>query len=294
VPYSANEVLIPGVLSKHSLTSEPYPPDVQGCLTLKDKLLLLFGYFFKKSKSKKQTRCSELEILGINMKNWTRQDLFEHLSTHTNEVVYFLNAANLNQSVVDKAYRKILVENNVNLIDGVGVSIASRFTNQKVNENLNGTDLFPHLLSQAQKDSKNVYFLGSTKEVLRKMVYKLSIQYPRLNIVGYHHGHIDEKKSKHILLKLKNKEIGYLFVAMGTPMQEKWISKYKKHLNVNCIFAVGGLFDFYSGEKKRAPKLIRSLRLEWAFRLYLEPRRLFRRYIIGNVTFLVRVIFSQH
>lgn len=297
------DLLVPGIISEHKLdllagktiidvneSNNKYQENV----CVKYKILLLKKYLFLRFFQKKPCQYkNEVRILGVNMKNWSREVALSKISSNSRKVVHFINAENLNKSVNDIEYKMILNKNDFNLIDGVGVSLACRMTKQNIRQNLNGTDLFPYILRQAEREKISVYFIGSTHENVEKMSAKLAIKYPRLNIIGFQTGYLSELDSLSLVEVLKSKRVGYVFVGMGTPIQEKWISKYMSCLDAKCIFAVGGLFDFYSGDKKRAPLFVRRLRAEWVYRLYLEPKRLFRRYILGNPLFLIRVILSK-
>jgi N-acetylglucosaminyldiphosphoundecaprenol N-acetyl-beta-D-mannosaminyltransferase len=231
-----------------------------------------------------------IEILGIKMNNWSKKKFLSVLRSNGAKTIYFLNAENINQSVKDADYKSILKNNNINLIDGSGITIACKLTGQKVQENLNGTDLFPAILEQCERKQKRVYFLGSEKGVVERMILKLREEFPGLEIVGHHHGFVTEDTNDEVIKEINSLKVDYLFVGMGTPVQEKWIESNKSQLEQITIFGVGGLFDFFSGDKKRSPVVMRELGIEWLYRLYLEPRRLFKRYVVGNVLFLVRVL----
>jgi len=102
-----------------------------------------------------------------------------------------------------------------------------------------------------------------------------------------------ETEADEIIEKINQCNPNVVLVAFGAPIQEKWIHKNKDKINSNLIIGVGGLFDFYSGDKKRAPKWMRKVGFEWAYRLFLEPGRLWRRYLIGNPLFMLRVIGAR-
>lgn len=128
--------------------------------------------------------------------------------------------------------------------------------------------------------------MGSTEKVKEKLQQKI----PSLNIVGEYHGYFDKENNKEIVNKINNCRPNILLVGMGTPKQEEWIYQNHYHLNVSLCWAVGGLFDFISGKIKRAPLWMLHCHLEWLYRLCQEPKRLWKRYIVGNLKFIYRVL----
>jgi N-acetylglucosaminyldiphosphoundecaprenol N-acetyl-beta-D-mannosaminyltransferase len=118
----------------------------------------------------------------------------------------------------------------------------------------------------------------------------MSQRFPDLQVAWVHHGYATEAEMPAVLASLADSGASLLFVAMGVPAQELWIQRYRPALNVPVTLAVGALFDFYSGDVPRAPRWLRGLGLEWVFRLALEPRRLYQRYVVGNPLFVLRAL----
>ena len=117
--------------------------------------------------------------------------------------------------------------------------------------------------------------------------------FPGLQVVWTGHGYMSSEDEETAITELNASGAKMLFVAMGVPAQELWIHRNADSLNASVLLGVGALFDFYSGEIQRAPLFMRRLRLEWVFRLFAEPRRMFRRYVIGNPEFLIRVLYRH-
>ena len=140
-------------------------------------------------------------------------------------------------------------------------------------EELEGTDI-------------GIYLLGARPGVCEDMVAKLATEFPNLTVSGYHHGYITPEEEATVLDGINRSGAGILLVAMGVPGQELWIDRNYDKLEIPVPMGVGGLFDFMSGRMPRAPLWMREIGMEWAYRLYQEPRRMWRRYIIGNVVFL--------
>jgi N-acetylglucosaminyldiphosphoundecaprenol N-acetyl-beta-D-mannosaminyltransferase len=123
----------------------------------------------------------------------------------------------------------------------------------------------------------------------------LEKQYQGLKIVGENNGYFEKNtiEEKNIINSINESHADILLVGLGAPFQEKWIHSHRKELSSKILMGVGGLFDFYSGNIPRAPLWIRKMGLEWTYRLYQEPRRMFKRYVIGNPLFIYRVYKSQ-
>ncbi len=209
--------------------------------------------------------------------------------------IYFVNPDCFNKTFSSHAadYRHILENIKTSdwiFADGIGINIAIDMLGYPKNENINGTDLLPRLSELAEQNGFSFFLLGAAPRVADKMKDKLEEKYPLLNIKGTHPGYFDwDKDSPELVKKINDLKVDILFVALGVPNQERWIEKWFPELNCTLALGVGGLFDFYSGRIKRAPRWLRDIGLEWVFRLLMEPRRMFSRYIIGNPLFLRRV-----
>lgn len=203
--------------------------------------------------------------------------------------IAFVNADCFNISFVNKKYKSALQACDYIFADGIGVKIAGKMIGCEVRDNVNGTDLLPLLCLSSSVNRLPVFFLGSRPDVVDKMVDNLKNKYPDLPIAGYHHGYFNESDEDLIINKIKSSDAKILLVAFGAPKQELWIENFSDKLDVPVAMGVGGLFDFYSGRIPRAPKWMRSLGLEWVYRLMQEPGRMWRRYLIGNPLFIWRV-----
>lgn len=199
--------------------------------------------------------------------------------------VFYINADCYNKIVKDQKYARCFDDKTLVFPDGIGVRLACTINQSHLIENLNGTDMFNYLLDLANERKYSLFFLGAENSVINKLVKKIKLKYPGIIIKGYHSGFFSKNEESHILEEINIASPDMLFVAFGAPSQELWISKHYSSLNFNIAFGVGGLFDFYSGNKKRAPLWLRRFGLEWTYRLYIEPKRMWRRYLIGNIIF---------
>jgi alpha-1,3-mannosyltransferase len=209
----------------------------------------------------------------------------------TSTMVTFANAHTVNVTAqypeMEKALDHALVLN-----DGIGVDLASRFLyGEQFPENLNGTDFVPHLLAQPGLDL-SVFVLGSTPDVARRAADHISLTYPSVTLAGHHHGFFGGDDDADICKAIRDSGANLVLVGMGQPRQEIWTARHLDKLPA-VVICVGALLDFMAGRVKRAPLGWRRWKLEWLYRLMLEPRRLTGRYLVGNVVFMARIVYQR-
>jgi N-acetylglucosaminyldiphosphoundecaprenol N-acetyl-beta-D-mannosaminyltransferase len=217
-------------------------------------------------------------------------ELMRRLDERNRARVYFINAHCLNVASKDPSYRQALAEAELVLADGSGVLLGSRLLGIPVVHNLNGTDLVPRLLEKAAMRQRTVYLLGGMPGVAARVAATLQQRFDGLRIAGFDHGYVPRERHSDVVARIRAARPDILLVAMGVPLQEEWLREHWDELPVTLGIAVGALFDFLSGRLPRAPRWMRALGIEWSYRLLLEPRRLWRRYLVGNVTFMLRVL----
>jgi exopolysaccharide biosynthesis WecB/TagA/CpsF family protein len=199
--------------------------------------------------------------------------------------LYFVNAHTLNLAWGDADYRAIVARGDLVLNDGLGLDIYGRLAGSRFGDNWNGTDLTPRLLAAADpKRPLRVFLYGSVPGRAEAAAKNIVRDHPGVEIVGT----IDGFQRDGVIARINAASPDVLLVGMGNPVQERWIDAHRHELEVGVAAGIGALIDFLSGAIPRAPEWIRELQLEWAFRLGLEPRRLFRRYVIGNPLFIAR------
>ena len=204
-------------------------------------------------------------------------------------VVCFVNAHNMLTALRDDEYYQIMSHNLV-LPDGIGLNIASQVTHgSPFPANLNGTDFVPAFL-QASTRPLTVGLLGATRVNAEAASVKLAALAVQHNFVVIHDGYFSAAQEPEIIGRIAALRPDMLLVAMGVPRQELWIARHIDERHCTMPVAVGALLDFLSGSVPRAPLWMRRMRLEWLFRLAVEPGRLWRRYVVGNPVFLWRVV----
>ena len=178
--------------------------------------------------------------------------------------------------------------------DGSGLRLAAKKLGINIKDNVNGTDMLPHLCEAAQAQGISIYLLGAKPGVANATAKNLLKLYPKLRIVGAENGYFERIDDTNVVKRINQSNADILLLAMGSPIQEKWLEDNAPHLTCRSALAVGGLFDFYSGHISRAPIWMRELGLEWVWRLIQEPKEKFNRYVIGNPLFLIRTfVFNR-
>ena len=203
--------------------------------------------------------------------------------------VSFLNAHNANIAYTDPVFAEAL-DDFLILPDGVGVDLAAKLLyGAPFPDNLNGTDFIPAFL-QASARPLTVGLLGATRANAEAASIKLAALAVQHKFVVIHDGYFSPAEEQAIVDRIEALRPDVLLVAMGVPRQELWIARHIDARHCTLPIAVGALLDFLSGSVPRAPLWMRRLRLEWLFRLCIEPGRLWRRYVVGNPLFLWRVV----
>lgn len=234
------------------------------------------------------------KILGVNVgtlgraKSVTRID--HALASGRRLNACFANAHSLNIAAANEKFRDAL-DSFLVLNDGLGLDIASMMKfGKRFQDNLNGTDFVPFFLSKSRHRLR-IYLIGTTDPVVAKAARILRAQFPRHSIVGWRNGFFSSLDDiEHTCADIRAAGADCILVGMGNPLQELWIHEHGGKTNAKLLIGVGALFDFLAGRVSRAPIWVRNARCEWIYRLLQEPRRLFRRYLIGNFVFLGRVI----
>ncbi|MCJ8310409.1 MAG: WecB/TagA/CpsF family glycosyltransferase [Hyphomicrobiales bacterium] len=203
----------------------------------------------------------------------------------------FLNAHGANIAYGDANYRRILKDFTV-LSDGVGLDLGARLLyGTAFPENLNGTDFVPKLFSRMTSGKRRrIALLGAKPGVAEAAALKFGENNPQHDFSVVSDGYFDSDQEAEILERLKAERPDILLVAFGNPKQEEWIAKNCTTEHASICVGVGALLDFTSGSVPRAPQMMIRWRLEWLFRLGLEPKRMWRRYVVGNPLFIMRIL----
>jgi N-acetylglucosaminyldiphosphoundecaprenol N-acetyl-beta-D-mannosaminyltransferase len=229
---------------------------------------------FGKAVSSDKTQ-PKVRLLGVEIDNITMNEAVSRIcSGESSGQISFVNPHCLNIAYRDHEYRQTLNNSALVLADGIGLQIASRWLRQPIQQNVNGTDLFPLLCHELAARRLKLFLLGGRPGVPEKVRAWIRERQPDLHVCGYHHGYFTTEEESELLERIAASGSDILLVAMGVPRQEAWIrANWLRCGTVRTAVGVGGLFDFYS--------------------VYQEPGRMWKRYLIGNAVFLMRVAFLR-
>ena len=208
-----------------------------------------------------------------------------------------LNVAKFVNMRSDGILRADVIGSDVIGIDGMGIVLALRLLGVPVKERVAGIDLFWEILSVCAGDGFRPFLLGATPEVLQRAASVIGEHFPSIQIAGLRDGYFGPDQEAEVVEQIVNSRADCLFIAMPTPRKERFLSAYRDQLGVPFIMGVGGSLDVVSGYVRRAPKIIQSMGLEWLYRVYQEPRRMWWRYLKTNTLFagiLIRGMLDQY
>jgi N-acetylglucosaminyldiphosphoundecaprenol N-acetyl-beta-D-mannosaminyltransferase len=205
----------------------------------------------------------------------------------------FVNPDCVNIARRNPAYRHAVNRAELVAPDGIGMRIAGKILGTGFRQNVNGTDLFPRLCERLDRDGGRLYLLGGRPGVAEGVADWIGRHHPGVAIAGLQHGYFDIGDQDAVIERIRASHADVLLVAMGAPRQDLWIREHAPRTGVKVAMGVGGLFDFYADRIPRAPQWLREIGLEWTFRLYQEPRRMWRRYLVGNFSFLTAVFLQR-
>ena len=169
---------------------------------------------------------------------------------------------------------------------------AGRFLGCAVPERVTGIDLLSNLLRLAPRNGLRVFLLGAKSTVLEPLIERCREEHPELEIAGWRDGYFAPHEHEAVVRQIAESGADILFVAMPSPFKDVWCERHRDRFGVKLIIGVGGAFDVLAGMVPRAPRWMQASGLEWTWRLMLEPRRLWRRYLVGNSRFL-RLVFRD-
>lgn len=203
---------------------------------------------------------------------------------------HFVHPHAVNVACRDAALRDCLARADGVFADGIGMRLAAKLLRTPLKNNLNGTDMLPLVCDLAASKRVPLSLVGGAPGVAEACAARLEANHPGLEVPLVRHGFMTEDETRALVDSMKDLGRVLVLVGMGSPLQERWSHANLASLPSVTALTVGGLFDFFSGRMPRAPQLVRDLGLEWAFRLRQEPRRMAKRYILGNPLFLARVM----
>jgi exopolysaccharide biosynthesis WecB/TagA/CpsF family protein len=252
------------------------------------------GELHTRARPRRETSCPAvptLPILGVPISRLTGDQALDAIDEWVErgacQTLAYVNAHTLNLSVHVDALRRSLKRSRLVLNDGVGLSLAARMRGERFPENLNGSDFTVRLLQLAASRDWGVFFLGGEPGVAEIAAARLEERIEGLRVVDVCHG-FTEESDELLARRVRDSGAAFLVVALGNPLQEIWLDRNLEATGALVGVGVGAFLDFTADRVRRAPRWMNAMGIEWCFRLLQEPRRLWRRYLVGNPLFLLR------
>ena len=233
----------------------------------------------------KTVKIFDCDVAALNIEETIKEiELRIQKREKTQHVV--INAGKVVLMEKDEKLKEIIKTCPIINADGQSIVWASKLKGTPVPERVAGIDLMERLIEVSAKKGYKIYFFGAKEEVVKKVVEVYKEKYPNLNIAGYRSGYFTEEDMPLIIEDMKNSKADILFVAFSSPKKEYWLAKYMDSIDIPFCMGVGGSFDVVAGKTKRAPLWMQKSGLEWYYRFHQEPRRMFKRYLVGNIKFI--------
>lgn len=208
-----------------------------------------------------------------------------------------INALKINLMETDPKLAEIVNACPLINVDGASVVWAAKRLGIPLKERVTGCDMFQNLVRVAAEKGYKIFLFGAKEEVVTKVKSIYEKQYPGIQIVGYRNGYFTEKDEPEIVKQMHDSGADMIFVAFSSPKKEYWVNKYLNEIGIPFVMGVGGSFDIVAGVTERAPKWFQEHGLEWFYRFIQEPKRMWKRYIIGNTKFVAltyKYKFAKH
>lgn len=232
-------------------------------------------------------------VLGVPLHALTVHEVMhridEAIARRRPLLIGVVNAAKVVHMRRDPALRGAVLDADMILADGMAVVWASRLLGEALPERVAGIDLMLSMLACGRKKGYRIYCLGATDQVLDRAVARMEEQFPGIAIVGRHSGYFEREEEPRIAEEIHALRPDILLVGMTSPKKEQFLARWFDHMGVPVCHGVGGSFDVLAGKVKRAPRMWQRLGLEWLYRVWQEPRRMWKRYLVTNTLFCAMV-----
>lgn len=209
--------------------------------------------------------------------------------------IFYVNVHAANLAHQDPAWRETLQAGDLLYCDGAGIVLAGKLLGTPIPMRLTAADWLPDFLRFMADAKLTVFFLGGEPGVPEKAMQYWNTHLPNHTVIGAHHGYIHDNPAleQAVIDQINALQPDLLFVGFGMPLQEFWMARNRHRLNVRALWALGAALDYFTGKVPRCPAWMGKLGLEWLFRLWVEPGRMFNRYVVGNPWFLSRILWRR-
>ena len=237
----------------------------------------------------------KIDFLGIPVDSLTLNDtvdvIDEAIRTKRATTHVVINAGKVVAMKRDRLLFQSVVSCDIVSADGQSIVWAARFLGKTLPERVAGIDLMKRLVELAHQRRYRCFFLGAEESIVRNVVDQYALRYGQSIIAGFRNGYFTKGEEPDVARQISDSGAQLLFVAMSSPKKERFLYEQRQILaNVPFTMGVGGSFDVIAGATKRAPMWMQNLGMEWFFRFLQEPRRMWKRYLIGNTQFVALVL----
>jgi N-acetylglucosaminyldiphosphoundecaprenol N-acetyl-beta-D-mannosaminyltransferase len=235
-----------------------------------------------------------VDLLGVRIDKVTTDDVLtkveEFVAERGKRTIMYANVHVVNEASKDKELMEVLNQADVVYPDGHGVVLGARMLGDELPPRMTGADWIYDLCALAERKDYSLYIIAGEPGTLEQAGKELGKRFPRLRILGISDGFFHTRgEAPKVISDVNAKKPHIVFIGMGTPIQEKFTSAYRQEMEAPVCWVVGALFDYVAGRMRRGPRWMLDHGMEWLCRLVFEPRRLWRRYLIGNSVFLLRI-----
>lgn len=251
--------------------------------------------------SREAKNLDAIEVLGVRITTADSERLLDYIGCSVagghKRTILSGNVHALNLSYEQTWLRDYLNHADAVRLDGAGVRLGARLLGHRTPTRITWADFGWELAAYAAENSLRLFFLGSKPGIAEKAARTLQEKYPHLQVVGTHHGYFDKtpggQESADVLQLINDAHPDIVIVGFGMPLQEAWLSHCREAIQAPVVMTGGAVFDYISGVLQRPSRVFTGFGLEWLGRMLIEPRRLWRRYLIGNPRFLWRILRGE-
>ena len=207
--------------------------------------------------------------------------------------VTFVNVYSIMTARRDHLLKESINGSSLAVADGMPLVWISRWTDTPLSARVYGPDLFECFCALADRKGYSYFFYGSSPTVLSSLTRKIKGQFPHIKIAGAvspPYRDLTQDEERRVIDKINGSKADVLWIGLGSPKQEKWMHNVRHRVRVPVLAAIGAAFDFHAGSVRQAPKGMQRIGLEWLFRLLMEPRRLWKRYLLNNPGFVLLIL----
>jgi N-acetylglucosaminyldiphosphoundecaprenol N-acetyl-beta-D-mannosaminyltransferase len=240
-----------------------------------------------------------VNVLGVPVMpfRWPelRDEVIERIRSGRRTTVMYANIHVVNTAQTVPELRTALSEADLLYCDGEGIRLAARLLGEALPERVTGAEFIWDLARRLGEEDMSLYWVGGSPGTAARALEVLHERHPALRVAGSQHGFFAKAgpESERVIEQINEAAPALVMIGMGTPIQELWVRRYRDRINAPVVWCIGATADFVTGVQTRGPALLTQHGFEWLARLAYEPRRMFRRYVIGNPLFAARIVRAR-